>query len=173
VTTAPSSFQLEGEFAGFFRDMLGKRRIVLRCEGDEVFLKIPKGLRHELEGRLKPGERVVVRGSESAEATGERDRRVVFQVSRSGTSAGHSSITCPIRVCAKKSCWRSGGKELWQELERRIADAGLKETVRLKAVDCLDRCKHGPNAEVPGCEFRRCTAKDAAGILARFTGDAM
>ncbi len=171
MTAAPPSFQIEGEFIGFFRDMLGKRRVVLRVEGEEVYLKIPKGLRHEVEGRFKVGELVLVRGTESADPGKEqkdRDRRVVFQIGRPGES---TVATCPIRVCAKKNCWRNGGKDLWRELERQIADASLEETVKLKAVDCLDRCKQGPNAEIPGCEFRRCTPRDASEILSRFTGD--
>jgi hypothetical protein len=167
MTTGTSSFQLEGVFAGFFRDMLGKRRIVLRCEGEEVFLKVPKTLRRELEEKLTPGERVFVRGSEAEDEESGRDRRVVYQVSR--VAEGSEVISCPIRVCAKKNCWRNGGKELWRELERRIDEAGLKDSVRLKAVDCLDRCKHGPNAEIGGCEFRRVSAADAGEILSRVT----
>jgi hypothetical protein len=120
-----------------------------------------------LEGKLRPGQRVIVRGTESTESEGGRDRRVVFQVSRAGE--GQAAVVCPIRVCAKKNCWRSGGKELWRELERRIADAGLEDTVKLKAVNCLDRCKHGPNVDIPGCEFTRCSPRGAEEILARFT----
>lgn len=141
--------------------------MVVRVEGEEMFLKIPKALRHELDGRLQPGEAVVVGGCTEEEHHGGRERRVVTTVRTAGEGA---CFTCPIRVCAKKNCWRSGGKELYRELERQIEEAGLGDTVRLKAVDCLDECKHGPNAEAGGCDFHRCTPGDAERILRQITG---
>jgi NADH:ubiquinone oxidoreductase subunit E len=75
-------------------------------------------------------------------------------------------------VCAHKDCWRSGGRELWRELKRQIDEGGLGDIVRLKAVDCLDECKRGPNAEAGGCEFHRCSPRDAENILLQVTGQA-
>lgn len=141
--------------------------MVLRVEGEELFLKIPKTLRHELDGRLQPGQEVVVAGCAEEEDHRGRDRRVVTMVTAAEEAA---CFTCPIRVCAKKNCWRNGGRELYRELERQIEDAGLSDTVRLKAVDCLDECKHGPNAEVAGREFHRCAPHDAERILRQITG---
>ncbi|HEX2747265.1 MAG TPA: (2Fe-2S) ferredoxin domain-containing protein, partial [Verrucomicrobiales bacterium] len=165
IAPSPSRFEVRGRFAGFFRDIFGKRRMVLRVEGDELFLKVPRALRHELEGRLQPGQEVVVSGCTEEHPRGER--RVVTLVRTAGETG---CVTCPIQVCAKKNCWRNGGKELYRELERQIGDAGLGDMVRLKAVDCLDDCKHGPNAEFAGSEFHRCTLHDAERILRQITG---
>lgn len=170
IAAAPSSFELQGEFAGFFRDIFGKRRMVLRIDGEEVFLKIPKALRRELETQLRPGQPVAVAGTEALDLERGRDTRTVLQVTVAGEKG---CITCPIRVCAKKHCWRAGGKELYRELERKITEAGLQDTVKLKAVDCLDDCKHGPNVEIAGTDFRRCTPRDADRILAQLTGHPM
>lgn len=78
--------------------------------------------------------------------------------------------TCPIRVCARKNCWRDGGRELYRELEHQIKDAGLGDIIKLKAVDCLDNCKHGPAVEVAGTDFLRCKPHDAERILRHLTG---
>lgn len=162
-------FELHGQFAGFFRDFFGRRRMVLKVAGEELYLKVPKPLRQELDGRLRTGQSVVVTGNEEADSKCGlgRDRRVVTTVQVEGEVA---CVTCPIRVCAKKNCWRDGGKELYRELERQIDEAGLGDRVKLKAVDCLDHCKRGPNAEVAGHDFHRCTVGDAERILASLVG---
>jgi hypothetical protein len=167
MIAAPSTFELQGEFLGFFRDFLCKRRMVLRIDGKEVFLKIPKALRHELEDVIHRGQSVVVTGSDSEDG---RDGRVVMQVRVAGEAA---CVACPIRVCAKKTCWRNGGKELFRALEQKIEEAGLGDSVKLKAVDCLDHCKHGPNAQIGGHDFHRCTPRDAERLLEHLTGQAV
>lgn len=169
-TSASLFFALEGEFAGFFRDILGKRRIVLRVDGEEVFLKIPKSLRRELDGQLHAGQMVRVTGHQSPEPKAGRDGRVVLGVQVAGEDA---CITCPIRVCVKKTCWRNGGRELWHELQRHIEAAGLQDSVKLKAVDCLDHCKKGPNVEIAGCDFHRCAPRDAEKLLEHLAGHAV
>lgn len=167
---ASSTFELQGEFLGFFRDFFGKRRLVLRLDGKEVFLKIPKGLRHDLEEVLQRGQAIVVTGTETEDGKSSRDGRMVLQVRIAGEPA---CVTCPIRVCAKKNCWRNGGKELYRALEDKIEEAGLGDTVKLKAVDCLDHCKHGPNAQIGGQDFHRCTPRDAGRLLDHLTGHAV
>lgn len=159
-TTVPAS-EVEGCFAGFFRDLFGKRRMVLRVDEDEVYLKVPKPLRKELAETLVAGQRVtaIVHGLGGG-------LRVVSQVRIAGQSA---CVACPIRVCVKKNCWRNGGRELWESLEQRIAAAGLGDSIKLKAVNCLDHCKHGPNAECAGREYHRCTAHDVDKMLAHLT----
>lgn len=137
--------------------------MVLQTDEGEQFLKVPKELRRQLSDQLRPGERIVARGYWDP-AESRRERRVVTEV-----QAGKSiCLRCPIRVCVKKNCWRQGGKELWQALEREIAEQGLEGTVKLEGVDCLDHCKKAPNAELAGRDFHRCNPRDAAEILAPF-----
>lgn len=165
TTTAPLSrdFEVEGEFRGFFRDMFGRRRMVLKTHEGELFLKVPKELRRQLSDQLHPGAQILARGYFDPEEA-RRERRIVTEV-----QAGDAiCLRCPIRVCVKKNCWRQGGKELWQELEREIAEHGLEGSVTLEGVNCLDHCKKAPNAELAGQEFHRCVPSDAARILAPF-----
>jgi hypothetical protein len=162
MTTENSArFELQGRFVGFFRDLFGKRRMALCVADDEIYLKVPKALRRELEGRLMAGQEVVVTGQQSS---GERGARVVSQVRIAGQEV---CVSCPVRICTKKNCWRSGGKELWADMERRIAAAGLADSVKLQAVDCLDHCKLAPNIEHAGQDYHRCTPRDLDAILTR------
>jgi hypothetical protein len=158
-------FEMQGEFAGFIRSLVGKRRMVLRTEKEDHFLKVPKALRHRLTGALFPGSKIAVTGHEVHEEGG-RGPKLVVETVHLVTAAGlEVPAGCPIRVCTKKNCWRSGGKELWHALEAELAERGLTGVVQLEGVDCLDHCKKAPNAEWEGCEFHRCTPRDAERIV--------
>lgn len=166
-TPASATFELRGLFCGFFRDVFGKRRMVLRVDGEELYLKVPKELREQLAGQLPAGEEIVATGMD--ESGGRGTKRVVSSV-RSASGAAICAV-CPILVCTKKNCWRSGGRELWSTLERHLEDAGLADAVTLKGVDCLDHCKHAPNAEWQDHSYQLCGPRDAAAIVARVAAE--
>ena len=161
---APSEFQIEGEFRGFFRDLVGKRRMVVRASDGETYLKVPKHLRKTLSATLSPGQQIIARGTTKPDRETGAPRYLLTQV----RLATGTVLACPIRVCVKKNCWRNGGRELWDALEDGIAEAGLEDALRLKAVDCLDHCKRGPNAECAGRNFHHCRPADAEKILEPF-----
>jgi hypothetical protein len=158
-----SLFEVRGLFSGFFRDFFGKRRLVLRVGEDEIYLRVPKALKKQFAETLEPGQEIVARGHESRDPDG---KRLVSQIAIPGQPG---CLSCPIRVCAKKDCWRNGGKELFKALEARIEAAGLKGSVKLKAVDCLDHCKQGPNMEYGGETRHHCTPRDVDEIMAQFS----
>ena len=147
----------------------GKRRLRLRVGETERLLKVPRDLRRHLIGKFRPGETIRVSGSE------ERD--AVFGTSKWGVAAvlpvGGEAVAPvavavpggPIRVCARKNCWKNGGRELFAALERGLEERGLAGRVPVKAVSCLDRCKQGPNIDWGDREFARCTLRDAAALL--------
>lgn len=159
-------FELRGEFAGFIRTVQGKRRMVLRSEGKDWLLKIPKELRHHLTSTLSDGCQLTVVGDELLEAGEQTPKRVVSSVQLLTATGDTVPLHCPIRVCNKKNCWRSGGKQLWHALEDSLARHGLAESITLEAVDCLDHCKRGPAVEWEGQEFLRCSTEDAETIVA-------
>ncbi|HEY0257321.1 MAG TPA: (2Fe-2S) ferredoxin domain-containing protein [Candidatus Methylacidiphilales bacterium] len=163
-TTTPE-FRIEGEFRGFFRDVFDRHGLVLQIEDEEIFLKVPKALRKTLKGRLAEGARVVATGFAEFHAGKSLERRVVSQIRLAN---GSECMSCPIRVCVKKHCWRQGGKEIWRSLEQRIATANLDDTVKLEEVDCFGECKHGPNLEFAGHSYRNCTVREAEKILEPF-----
>ena len=160
-------FQIEGEFRGFFRNNIsGKRRMAVRADAAELYLKVPKRLRETLRSALAPGQRIYIGGTLKFDRKTGKERRIVSHV----RVADGALLTCPIRVCARKNCWRNGGKELYQALRDGIDKAGLADDVRLKRVDCLDHCKRGPNAACAGRNFHHCQPVDAAKILQPFLG---
>ncbi|HSI10745.1 MAG TPA: (2Fe-2S) ferredoxin domain-containing protein [Chthoniobacter sp.] len=165
-TPLANHFELRGQFCGFIRTLLGKRRLVLRMGDEEHFLKVEKALRHRLKHSLMPGTEILVSGH-ARSGDGKREVSNVHILTPEGPVA---CATCPIRVCTKKTCWRNGGKELWDALENTIAQHGLADEVQIEGVNCLDHCKRGPNAEWQGHDFHHCTTRDAERIVAQATG---
>ncbi len=164
-------FDLTGEFGGFVFTDEGKRRLVLRSVDRERLLKVPRDLRRRMIGNFRVGQTLRVSGVEEHDPATGLDRWVVASVlPPGGESAPPERRGETIRVCAKKNCWRRGGRELFAALERGIEARGLAGQVRLKAVGCLDRCEQAPNVDCGGREFRRCTPRDADAILARAAG---
>jgi (2Fe-2S) ferredoxin len=161
------TFAHRGEFAGFVETEEGKRRMLLRIDGEEVRFKLTRDLRREFAGRLVVGQKVEIDGHERRDLFSGKIKRVVEHLHLIGEtpSAPDPCVKCPIRVCAKKNCWRSGGKELWQTLEHKIAAAGLQGVVHLKAVGCLDYCKHAPNLAFGETHYRRCTRAAAEHLI--------
>ena len=166
-------FELTGHFGGFVFTDAGKRRMLLRLGEEHCLLKAPKELRRRIVGKFRPGETIRVAG------VGERDpvtgviKHVVSRVlppdaaPSSGTPLPLPTMatSCTIRVCAKKNCWRNGGRELWDALGREVQARGLEGQVELRQVGCLDRCKQAPNVDHGRQEHARCSPADAAGLV--------
>lgn len=163
ITNTPTDFRLQGEFAGFVRTTAGKKRMILRIDGEDVLLKVQRAFRAELSGRLARGTAVEVAGVVSTDVFTGETKRVVTQVRPTDSMA--RAQTCTIKVCAKKNCWKQGGKELWRAFETEIAGREWEEVVRLKAVGCLDECKHAPNIECQGQIHRHCSPAQVAVFL--------
>ncbi len=164
ITNPPTDFSLQGEFAGFVRTPAGKKRMVLRVHGEDVFLKVQRELRADLSGRFPRGITVEVAGVVRTELFTGETKRVVTQVRPLAT--GTPAHPCTIKICGKKNCWKQGGRELWRAFEAEVAAQGLGESVRLKAVGCLDECKHAPNMECHGHIYRHCSPAQAPAFLA-------
>ena len=166
----PTQFELRGEFRGFIRTLLGKKRMVLRVGQEEHFLKVEKELRHRLKTTLAPGSEILVSGPEVDDHGRPLLKRVVSGVRLMTAHGLVACVRCPIRVCTKKNCWRNGGQELWHALEGTLARHDLAEAVQLEGVHCLDHCKRGPNAEWQGHDYHHCTPRDAERIVATAAG---
>ena len=169
----PSSqpFDLTGEFGGIVLTEAGKRRLRLRVGGTERLLKVPRDLRRRMIGNFRPGQTMRVSGTEDRHDSSGHSKWVVsamLPVSAASAAATAQAVpTGDIQVCAKKNCWRNGGRELLAALERGVEERGLTGEVRVKAVGCLDRCKQGPNMDWGNQEFSRCTLRDADAMLDR------
>ena len=154
-----TKFEISGRFAGFIRNREGKRRMLLQIgDAEPIALKLAKDLRKAFEPRLTPGVQIAVLGIEYRDF-GDESEHVVSHLRILPTTKVSNldpCVRCPIKVCAKKNCWKNGGAELFERLEARLQDAGLDGAVKVKAVGCLDYCKCGPSVEVGKKVFERC-----------------
>jgi hypothetical protein len=174
IFASQSRFELRGVFLGFVHASEGKRRLLLRVEGEEIFMKMPKDLRHYFARQLVPGQTILVAGIERREFfTGEVKRTVTALFpDRSGAPPLPACATCAVRICGKKNCWKSGGKALFHTLERKIENGGLAGSIKLKVVGCMDHCEQAPNLECGVTHLARCTPEMAGRLVDSLIGNA-
>ena len=163
-------FDLTGEFGGMVFTETGKRRLLLRLEdGREQLLKVPRALRRRMIGNFRPGQTIRLAGIRERDPGTGQGKWTVSEALTVGADAGGATVptlpTGAIRVCAKKNCWRAGGRELFTFLEEGLEERGLSGMVRIKAVGCLDRCNGAPNVDWSHHEWTRCLPDDAERIL--------
>ncbi len=154
----------------------GKRRMLLRQNAHDRLFKVPRILRRRIIGKFRAGDAIRVAGVEERDAESGALKQVVSQVSlETGdfavTSAGLPPVSAApvavLRVCSKKNCWRKGGRELCDALNRAIAASGHAGQIELRQVGCLDRCKQAPNVDANGRVYSRCTPGEAGDIIAQ------
>ncbi len=165
-------FHLEADFIEFIVTLSGKWRMVVRIDSGEVLrLKVVKELRKELRGSLEPGMRLALSGTEERIPFSKELKRTVLEAQVISLPGGLEPVCveCPIRVCAKKNCWKNGGKEVFAVIQGELEDAGLAGEIEVKAVGCLDNCKRGPNVLHGKRFYEYCSPERAAGIVAGIT----
>ena len=169
--------ELTGEFGGFVFTDAGKRRMLLR-QGDHVWLlKVPRDLRRRIIGKFRAGESLRVAVTEERDAETGVLKQVVSRVLPAmvdGADIVLSAVAAApvvVRVCSKKNCWRNGGRELWEALERERLAAPHAGNIEIRQVGCLDRCKHAPNADGGSRAYSRCSPRDAGAIIAQAAGN--
>jgi len=157
-----SNFTRMGEFAGFIRNIEDKRRMLVRVnDTDTVEMKVPKALRRRFEPQLREGMRIVVTGIEYRDFA-DHLKLVVSEVRllSPAPAATNACVRCPIRVCAKKNCWKIGGKELFEALKAKPGEMDVQ------AVGCLDNCKHGPTIAIGKKIIGRCNPRQLDELIA-------
>ena len=168
--SSTAAFDLTGEFGGFIFTVIGKRRMVLRTDGQDYLVKVPRLLRRRIIGTFRAGQALRVVGTEETDGWGTVSKRVAEQIVPAGIEVtpapARTRTVCTVKVCAKKNCWRSGGQEIFKALKQEAAVCGFAGQVEIKAVGCLDRCQQAPNLDTPWREYRRCAPRDAKAILA-------
>ena len=184
ASSPATPFEMTGSFGGFVYTEAGKRRLVLQAEGHDCLLKVPRILRRRMIGKFRLGETIRVAGTEARDPATGLLRRMVAQVLPGAAETASPFVStapapprpvavCPIRVCAKKNCWRAGGHDLWRALQHELGARDLTARVELRQVGCLDRCKRAPNVDWDDHEYTHCAASDAAAIIDRAMGNAL
>ncbi|MEM8831135.1 MAG: (2Fe-2S) ferredoxin domain-containing protein [Cyanobacteria bacterium P01_G01_bin.19] len=66
-------------------------------------------------------------------------------VSENGTN---SEPKGKILLCKKSSCWKRGGKAIYEKITEELQEQGLEDNITVKKTGCMGRCKAAPNLVV-------------------------
>lgn len=77
-----------------------------------------------------------------------------------------------LRCCMAAGCMSSGSKEIKEQLDRAVKEAGLEEEVEVRRVGCMRLCCEGPlvASEPKHCLYAKVTAQNAPSIVAALRG---
>ena len=53
-----------------------------------------------------------------------------------------------ILLCKKSSCWKRGGKAIYEKITEELQEQGLEDSVTIKKTGCMGHCKSAPNLVV-------------------------
>ena len=59
-----------------------------------------------------------------------------------------SDLKGKILLCQKSSCWKRGGKAIYEKITEELQEQGLEGSVTVKKTGCMGRCKSAPNLVV-------------------------
>ena len=78
----------------------------------------------------------------------------------------NSDIKGKILLCKKSSCWKRGGKEIYEKITEELRGQGLDDSVTVKKTGCMGRCKSAPNLVVlPGKNRYKCFNEEKINAL--------
>lgn len=130
----------------------------LLIDGRELWIKIAKELRREIDPRLTLGSWVIITGLiKQAKKTGILKLRAeTLEVLHAAPAANDivpltppESLSSPqaatILICQKSDCRKRGANRVCEQLQATLEQAGLSDQVKIKKTGCLKQCKQGPN----------------------------
>jgi hypothetical protein len=176
----PTGQVLKGQYAGAYRSDKGKiKGLLLQVGSTEYRIKLPKYLRPMLVRELSPGDLIQVW------AYPEDDRWRAINIlplpdceaaalrQQWSDLAPVADLAQPkqkrlcIEVCSKGTCFKQGGRQIYQALQDAVDDNPDLAHVSVKATGCMKACKHGPNLRLPnGQMLHRARPADALARLA-------
>ena len=140
-------FELTGRFLQFENSKSGEaKRLLIDLDSGQVRVKIAKTLRRALPALLQPGVPVTISGIRIRRKGALEFRLKANSIKPLSTAAAFQTgqRKGSIAICSKKNCWKRGGKDLWETLEKTIVDRGLTDQIKLKRTGCLKNCKKCP-----------------------------
>ena len=175
-------FHLQGWLVGFgIEEGYKVKRLRLATGQQEWTVKLAKSARLNLDPRINPGVWVEVWGDREFSPKRGEIKFKAYDV-KLGNPAYQETLTLApdfrqdppniqpqtpnskpqtILVCQKSDCWKHGGKEVCQAMERELRDRGLDQSVTIKTTGCMKRCKQAPNLVMPDkTRYSQVEAKD-------------
>ncbi len=75
----------------------------------------------------------------------------ILESSSTAANSTNSEPKGKILLCKKSSCWKRGGKAIYEKITEELREQGLEDSVTVKKTGCMGRCKSAPNLLVlPG-----------------------
>jgi (2Fe-2S) ferredoxin len=158
-----SEFNLVGQLLGFIiKEGYKIKYLRIAFKEHEYWIKPDHEIREELIQTITPGCWVEIQGiAKQSLKTGKLKLKAnsVQRVAISTTcqipvtlpqsqAVKSETAKASILICQKSDCWKRGGKEVCQVLEKNLRDRDLADKVQIKLTGCLKQCKHGPNVVV-------------------------
>lgn len=149
-------FQVTAQLIGFvIKDGYKIKYIRVNASDREYWIKPEKAIRESLNTAIAPGTLLEITGQSewksgklklTADSIRILESQSVAPVETKPVSAKPRKAC--VLVCQKSSCWKQGGQEVCQAIEKSIDEQGLTEQVQVKLTGCLKQCKRGPNVVV-------------------------
>lgn len=176
-----SAFQLHGQLLAFvIKDGYKVKYLRVAVENTELWIKLPKNVRKNLDPRLNPGCYLNIEGTQKLHKPGKtKFTAEVVELAQSSASKPLKTNPKPekaqarILVCGKSACRKRGGGQVCQILEEKLRDRGLEDQVQIKTTGCLKACKKGPNMIVmpDKTHYRQVEAHEVPGIIEEHFAD--
>ncbi|MDJ0902975.1 MAG: (2Fe-2S) ferredoxin domain-containing protein [Xenococcus sp. MO_188.B8] len=81
----------------------------------------------------------------------------ILESSITAANSANSEPKGKILLCKKSSCWKRGGKAIYEKITEELREQGLEDSVTVKKTGCMGRCKSAPNLVVlPGKNRYKC-----------------
>jgi (2Fe-2S) ferredoxin len=189
VRATPSDQVLKGQYIGVLRSSKGKLKGLQLQSGQKVEqIKLPKYLRPILLRELEPGTFVQVWVNAYKDDRWQAVNLMPLPPSEIDMLLQDACLpdsnsyveaapvrkkTCQrIQVCRKGTCYKRGGSELWQALQREIATNPQLQDINLEKTGCLKACKQGPNVRVlpSGKLLKGVRPSHASAVLSNYQG---
>ena len=72
----------------------------------------------------------------------------ILESSSTAVNSTNSEPKGKILLCKKSSCWKRGGKAIYDKITEELQEQGLEDSVTIKKTGCMGRCKSAPNLVV-------------------------
>jgi (2Fe-2S) ferredoxin len=187
-----SEFSLVGKLIDFIiKDGNKIKYLKIDSESQELWIKLSKQLRYQIDREIKPGSWLELKGMQKTypgvgkvkfkadlvklikQGIGNREQgtgKVCIEKTQRFEDCAIARSKAKILICGKSSCWRKGGKEVCQILENSLRDRGLEDRVTIQTTGCLKQCKQAPNlVMMPSKErYSGVKPKQALSILEKY-----
>jgi NADH:ubiquinone oxidoreductase subunit E len=160
-----SEFTIVGKLVDFEDFVVGSKASIkylyLSTSEEEYTIKVAKEQKRLLSKYLKPGCWLKVTGmrkydlhQEKIEYKAYRIELLPAQACDKTTSNAVVETAQPkvkVLICQGSSCYKNGGKALWELLRTDLQGTRIKDKVETRITGCLKQCKQAPNLVVmPG-----------------------